>query len=41
MSEVGFVVTGAGMHTPVGADAPGTCAALRVGAAAVTAASRA
>lgn len=31
MVEASFVVTGAGMRTPVGNDAPGTCAALRAG----------
>ncbi len=31
MTEPDFVVTGAGMHTPVGTTAPATCAALRAG----------
>lgn len=31
MSDDRLVVTGAGMRTPVGANAPGTCAALRAG----------
>lgn len=31
MPEVSFVVTGMGMHTPVGTSVPATCAAIRAG----------